>query len=219
MFVCSTCRDKLNGRSVKSFISDQLACTTTPASDGLPAQVQQLFKLVESLSDKVDKCMTVDLPAVRLTRSRMGSSSNAWPKLGVKRRRGNEGAPIGATSARGTNSIDLGDLSVPCLTPQIPPPKFWLYLSGLHPQISVEDVQKIASRCLNLSTPADVVRLVPKDMDMSKLTFVSFKVGMDPTMKELALDASTWPDGILFREFVDYSKNQPTLNSNAMITT
>lgn len=216
LFICSTCRDKLNGRSVKSYLTDELANGTT-SPDGLPAQVQQLFTLVESLSDKVDKCISKDIPAERP--SNRPWKENAWPRLGVKRRRGNEGEPIGTTSVRGTNAIDLSDLSVPRLTPVVSPPKFWLYLSGLHPQVTVADVQKIASRCLNVTTPADVVRLVPKDVDIAKLTFVSFKVGLDPSSKELALDASTWPDGILFREFVDYSKNQPASSGSAQTTT
>lgn len=217
VFVCSNCRDKMNGRSVKQYFTDELTHDTTPSPDGLPAQVQQLFNLVESLSDKVDKCISMDIPAERPSnRSRKG---NAWPRLGVKRRRGNEGGPIGTSSVRGTNAIDLSDLSVPCLTPPISPPKFWLYLSGLHPLITAEDIQKITSRCLDLTTPADVVRLVPKEVDMTKLTFISFKVGLDPSLKELALDASTWPDGILFREFTDYSKNQSGSNGNPLTNT
>lgn len=216
LFVCPTCRDKLNGRSVKSYLTDELPNDTTSSPDGLSAQVQQLFKLVESLSEKVDKCIPTDNTPERS--SNRTSKGNAWPRFGVKRRRGNEGEPIGASSVRGTNTVDLSDLSVPSLTPPISPPKFWLYLSGLHPRITVEDIQKIAARCLDSTTPADVVRLVPKEADLAKLTFISFKVGLDPSLKELALDASTWPDGILFREFIDYSKNQPASNGNGLTT-
>lgn len=212
MFVCSSCREELNGRSVKSFIADlQIPDTASPS--GLQSQVQQLFKLVETLSEKVDCCISkavsTDRPSIR------SKDVNSWPRLGIKRRRGNNDQPITTAPERGTNTIELGDLSVPCLTPEIAPPKFWLYLSGLHPLVTCDDVQKIASRCLKLTAPADVVRLVPKGVEVANLTFVSFKVGLDPSTKDLALDASTWPSGILFREFIDQSKNRVLLSNTA----
>lgn len=39
--------------------------------------------------------------------------------------------------------------------------------------------------------------------DVNTLNFVSFKVGVDPKYRNAALDPSTWPRGILFREFED----------------
>lgn len=212
LFICSGCKAKMKGRSVKSFLMDEITNDIAPSRD-LADQVQQLFKLVKSLSEKVDRCIPMDVPAERpLIRT---SKESAWPRLGVKRRRGNEGEPIVSSSVRGTNNMDLSDLSVPCLTPLIPTPKFWIYLSGLHPLITDGDVQKIVSRSLDLTAPADIVRLLPKGADTSKLTFVSFKVGLDPSLKHLALDASTWPDGILFREFVEYPKNHPSSNGSS----
>lgn len=212
MFLCTDCREELNGRSVKSYLADMHVPDTAPSS-GLQSQVEQLRKLVETVSEKVDSCISKDATA-----DRTPFRSSAWPRLGVKRRRGNDNQPITIAPARGTNTVDLTDLSVPCLTPEIAPPKFWLYLSGLHPLVTVDDVQKIASRCLKLAAPADVVRLVPKGVDVSNLTFISFKVGLDPSTKDLALDASTWPSGILFREFIDQSKNQAQPSDAAMTT-
>lgn len=210
MFVCQICRDELNGRSVKSYIAD-IRAPVTSSSPGLQTQVQQLSKLVETLNEKVDcyitKNVNADRPPVRL------QDVGGWPRLGLKRRRGNDNLPITTTADRGTSNIDLSDLSVDRLTPVILPPKFWLYLSGFHPQVTEDDVQKIASRCLQLTTPADVVRLVPKGAEVARLIFVSFKVGLDPSLKDLALNASTWPSGILFREFIDQSKNRVTTSN------
>lgn len=139
LFVCSGCRNKMNGRGVKSFLADEIATDPSPPSEDLTAQVQQLFQLVKSLSDKVDKCISTDTPAARPPLR--PKKDITWPKLGVKRRRGDEGEPIGISSVRGTKTVDLSDLSVPCLTPQTAAPKFWLYLSGLHPLIADGDIQ------------------------------------------------------------------------------
>lgn len=191
----------MNGKSVKSYFADTHAPNDNIPSSDLQNQVQQLFKLVEALTDKMDRCIPQYAFAGHAAPRPKEASS--WPRLGVKRRRGNDNLPITIPSDRGTNTIDLSDLSVSCLTPAVSPPKFWLYLSGLHPLVTAEDIQKIASRCLKLTVPADVVRLVPMGVDIAKLSFISFKVGLDPSIKDLALDASTWPSGILFREFID----------------
>ena len=113
---------------------------------------------------------------------------------------------VSAPSDRGTNSIDLSDLSVPSVAPPVAD-KFWLYLSGLNPLVTDGDVQKIVSRCLGLPGPVDLVRLVPKGKDVNGMSFVSFKIGLDPNTKAKALDPSSWPVGLLFREFINHQKN------------
>ncbi|XP_055608386.1 uncharacterized protein LOC129755769 [Uranotaenia lowii] len=107
----------------------------------------------------------------------------------------------------GTKSIDLSDLSVPFVVPPPPAPKFWLYLAGLQPQITDEDVNKIVSRCLDITSSVEVKRLLPKGVDGSTRRFVSFKIGLDPSLKDAALNTTTWPTGMQFREFVDQPKN------------
>lgn len=203
MFICPKCRDILNGRSVCSFLKESLGPQSSSPMDLnlLSNQVQKLSSLVESLSKQVENIVNERQAAIAV-------STPSWPKTGVKRRRGNNGQTVQATVERGTSTIDLSDLSVPFIVPPPQPPKFWLYLSGFQPLIKVEDVQKIVARCLNVFDPFDVVRLVAKDADIAKLTFVSFKIGLNPDHRELALSASTWPDGLLFREFDDQSNKR-----------
>ncbi|XP_055591008.1 uncharacterized protein LOC129743082 [Uranotaenia lowii] len=131
----------------------------------------------------------------------------ARPSPNYKRRRGNDGLSLVSSTMTGTKSVDLSDLSVPFIVPPPPTPKFWLYLAGLQPQITDEDVSKIVSRCLDLTLPVDVKRLLPKGVDGSTRNFVSFKIGLDPAYKDVALSPLTWPTGILFREFIDQPKN------------
>lgn len=53
-----------------------------------------------------------------------------------------------------------------------------------------------------------VDKLVPRGKDTSNLTFVSFKIGIAHELKEKAMTSSTWPLGIRFREFENYSSNR-----------
>ena len=68
-------------------------------------------------------------------------------------------------------------------------------------------MQNIVSCCLSSTDAADVIRLVPKEKDVSGLTFVSFKIGLNPGMKDLAIDPASWPSGLQFRQFMDLPKN------------
>lgn len=81
--------------------------------------------------------------------------------------------------------------------------KFWLYLSRIRPDVTIEAVSAMAKANLNLDGDPSVVKLVPKDKNINTLSFVSFKVGLDPVLKSAALNPETWPEGILFREFED----------------
>ena len=128
-----------------------------------------------------------------------------WPKQSIKRRRLYDKPNAIALPSCGTSDIDLSDLSVPSIVNNAN--KFWLYLSKLNPLVTDGDVQKIVSRCLNAPESVEVIRLVPKGKNIDSLTFVSYKIGLDPDIKTKALDSSSWPTGLLFREFVDQPKN------------
>lgn len=73
---------------------------------------------------------------------------------------------------------------------------------------------------LNIDNDPTVVKLVPKGKTIEYLSFVSFKIGLDPSLKSKALDPETWPEGLLFREFEDYgsSKFWFPLKTNVQVT-
>lgn len=201
LFICHICREELNGRSIRRYIDEQQQMQTQPPPlAALPAQVQQLSDVVAALSKKIDDM------SYKPQRSQPVNVTPSWPRLGVKRRR-DDRPDIDVPVAQGTKVIDLSDLSVPSILPTMPPEKFWLYLSRLNPLITDVDVQNIISRCLCITDPVDVVRLVPKGKDVSRMTFVSFKIGLDPSMRNKALDPASWPAELQFREFVDIAKN------------
>ena len=165
--------------------------------------VEELNKKVDSISSAPAQmsCVT-PLPTVNAT-----AKTPIWPRIGAKRRRGDYGQTIRPAVNKGTKEMSFEDLSVLSILPTAPTPIFWLYLSGFQPKITDNDVEKIVSRCLETDDPVNVIRLVPKGKDVSNMTFVSFKIGLPPTLKSLALNSESWHDGLMFREFIDQPKN------------
>lgn len=86
---------------------------------------------------------------------------------------------------------------------QPPPEMFWIYLSRFHPSVSVSVVEQLTREGLQTEEPIKVVSLVKKGTDLSSMNFVSFKVGVHPSLKMVALSPQTWPKGVVFREFED----------------
>lgn len=216
MFICTECRSELKGRSIKTFLENSLKSqTASPVvmDPNLSSQVQLLAEVVDKLGKKVDALTSTPVGGGK-TNKLLTPSLRAWPKPSIKRPRMEHLDSTSLTSDRGTRTIDLSDLSVGSIMPAPTIPKFWLYLSGFQPLISPDDVQKIVTLCLELSSPCDVIRLVPKGKDVSNMSFVLFKIGLDPSLQQRALLASTWLDGLVFREFVDQSKNsrRPSFN-------
>lgn len=209
MFICPTCRLTLNGRSISAYVADlQLNQTSQPQNLAeLPAQVQKLCDVVDGLSKKIDSlpCKTIidDTP---LGTPSVMPATPVWTAKSAKRRR-TERIPMNMSSDRGANTIDLSDLSVPSIVSAAAQNRFWLYLSGLNPLLTDSDIQKIVSRCLHTAEPVVAVRLVRRGTDTTNFSYVSYKIGLNPDMKSVALDPASWPTGMLFREFVDLPKN------------
>ncbi|XP_055543726.1 uncharacterized protein LOC129729247 [Wyeomyia smithii] len=211
LFICPECRSLLNGRSIRAYMAD-LDSSQSNSTNGFATQLQQLSGLVEALSKKVDNISSASTQnkysaASPLLGVPSESGTGVWPRLSAKRRRGDYDQSTRPASNKGTKAIDFENLSVPFIMPAAPKPVFWLYLSGFQPLISDDDVEKIVSRCLDINDPINVTRLVPKGKDVSQMTFLSFKIGLDPSIKQQALNAEIWPAGLMFREFMDQPKN------------
>lgn len=85
-------------------------------------------------------------------------------------------------------------------------PKFWLFLSRFSPHATVDEITRLVQQNLETDQTVEVVKLVRKDTNLDQLKFVSFKVGIDPSMKEKAMQPASWQKGIYFREFVDIER-------------
>lgn len=77
---------------------------------------------------------------------------------------------------------------------------FWLYLSDISAGTPDECVTELVHQRLG-SRDLKIVKLVAKGKDLRYFNFVSFKVGMPMQLKQKAMQESTWPSEISFREF------------------
>ena len=124
----------------------------------------------------------------------------------LKRRR-DEVSPTSKPLIGGTKVLASDNIFEEIITVPEPTERFWLYLSRIHPSVKPESVEKLVKDCVQCQDAIKVVPLIKKGSDINRLSFVSYKVGMDPNFREIALRSDTWPKGILFREFEDNSKN------------
>lgn len=203
---------------MRAFI-EEFKSSSAPTSgvvDDLTRQVKQLTEIVATLGGKVDALVT-NQQAGGSTQAPFASvvagGSSFKPgtgQRGNKRRRCDE-----RPSRTGTKTVVFEKLSISNITPKPDPPRFWLYLAGFNPLITDDDIKLIVSQCMGLpDLHPEVTKLVKKDADTSRYSFVSFRVGLDPEHEERALE-DIWPKGISFREFEDSSKNSRDQPSTA----
>lgn len=103
----------------------------------------------------------------------------------------------------------------------------WLHISKFAVSTTADTVQKyVASKLECLQEDIVCFKLIKTSADVSKLSFVNFKVGIPLTLLEHALVASKWPKNVVVREFRPLRKNyqvasdpqtvQATSNQNLM---
>lgn len=116
--------------------------------------------------------------------------------------------PQEAGGSRRTVSLNQNDMSPLLKGSSIQPTsvkdkrKFWIFFTRVAKHVSVDAMKEMVSNSLHLNEPPDVVKIMPRWSTYDELRYVSFKVGVDCSIKEMALKESTWPSGLLFREFI-----------------
>lgn len=83
--------------------------------------------------------------------------------------------------------------------------RFWLFFTKIKNTTTEREIYDMVSTSLGYgsTSPVIVKKLVPFGMDTSTMQYISFKVGIDPALKDAALTPSTWPVGICYRQFID----------------
>lgn len=147
------------------------------------------------------KTLVNSVPRTPLSFYRTPLASSA----GTKRLRETDGdddnasrRPAKAMCGVGTSTEDTN-----LVAPEREPEKFWLYLSGILPEVPEAKVTELVEsklKCTNLR----MIKLVPPGKDTRSLNYVSCKIGMPLELKPIALATETWPRGIRFREFEDH---------------
>lgn len=86
--------------------------------------------------------------------------------------------------------------------------EFSLLLTNIDVSATENDIHRMASQAIGIHYPERiaVTKLVSK-WKCHKVDFVSFKIVFDLKFKSRAMNASSWPRNIQFREFVYRSKN------------
>lgn len=199
LWFCDNCIDKLN--QMKQYPINTTQDVVTAVSDAfrvsldeLKVELRETKELTKSL---IEKRQTNESSAPRQPRT-------AWPSLKRTRDIAEKGTPKSHPELKlvgGTKSVEKGCLTVE--TVEKPPEKFWLYLSRIARHVTEDDVSELVKCCLQTQNPIDVRKLVRKDADLNQFAFISFKVGVDKDLKQMALDPSIWPKGVFFREFKD----------------
>lgn len=82
---------------------------------------------------------------------------------------------------------------------------FSLLLSNIDKEVTEDEIRSMVCRCLGVPVVDrnNVRKLVPKWMNCSSVDYVSFKVDLSENLKHLAMQSSTWPSRIKYREFVN----------------
>lgn len=83
--------------------------------------------------------------------------------------------------------------------------RFWMFFTRIAKHVTENEVVKMVTDCLHLANPPDIVKITPRWMNEHNVRYNSFKVGFQSINKEIALRESTWPSGLMFREFEDHS--------------
>lgn len=79
--------------------------------------------------------------------------------------------------------------------------RFWIFFTRIAKHVSADSIRDMVCNSLQSTDIPEVVKLVPRWSNIETLRYVSFKVGVDWQYKDKAVMDSTWPTGLLFREF------------------
>lgn len=195
-WMCDKCADLFN--------NSHLRAVTRPADEKSPFTL--LSDAIDGLKSELRKISSK--PALTL----QSPQYNRWPTVSGSIRankRPRELEPVVRSSSEclsGSKQLSSNVISVP--VSEKPASKFWLYLSRIRPAVTNEEISAMVKANLDIDDDPDVVKLVARGTDTSNMSFVSFKVGLDPALKTKALDPATWPEGIMFRQFEDYGSQK-----------
>lgn len=186
-WMCDKCADL--------FDNSHLRAITRHADEKSP--LVSLTDAINGLQTEIKKISSKPVPTM------LSPKLNRWPMISEPIRAIKRPRTDSSECQTGSKQHNQDVVSVP--VSEKPANKFWLYLSRIRPDVTNEAISAMVKSNLGMDTDPEVVKLVAKGTDTSNMTFVSFKVGLDPAFKDNALDPSTWPEGIMFREFEDYS--------------
>lgn len=90
-----------------------------------------------------------------------------------------------------------------------PPPKSFVFIGKLDPKTTKEEmISHIAANGDFNASDIDCFPLVSKLADVSRLRYISFKVGVIPSKANELMNPEIWPKGVIVHEFIQYPRSR-----------
>lgn len=200
---CDECSKLLQNSFFRKLVMD---------NDGGPKLLVESIKTVQSDIAKLASTVA----ALNEKVEAQSTAPSVWPNLGgQKRQRDSSADPPGKpsipTACRGKKTTT----SVPIIADSEPDDLWHLWLSSFPPTVTEDDISTMVRECLSVDEddPVVVKMLVKKGVDITQLSSVTFKVGISKDYRDSSLDAENWPEGLSFREFIDFGKQPGVFSS------
>lgn len=141
--------------------------------------------------------------------------SHERPLLGAKRRLPHTPIPKPELPKSSQGKKVYSVPTVPIVTKPSIEENCWIWLASFPPSVTEVDISAMVKDCLSCddNETIETKALVKKGVDISTLSSITFKVGVDKKYREAALNEDTWPAGVSFREFVDFGSKRYSDNS------
>lgn len=202
-WMCKECREIMGNARFQNTVKSMNAATK---------EINDAYsKLVDDLKSEIKESLIVELRQEiqggfnRLSPAVLSPAPNRFQfnRPALKRTRERDEVAVAVSERptkilRGTNQSTTASVGIA----DTPGNKFWIYLTKISPEATEEDIVNLAKSCLQ-SEDVIAKALVPKGRPPSTLTFISFKVGVSQDLKSKAMNPSTWPPQIQFREFIE----------------
>lgn len=121
------------------------------------------------------------------------------------------------TPKQGTKNVQIGKpLETRKTEPKLSNPlSKSVWVSGFHPETSNEEVEEfiVNNTSVNDKSKFKCTKLVKKEHDITKMSFVSFKIDVMPDDFSTIVNPDIWPQQINVREFVTMTPPKQTLGS------
>lgn len=206
---CTDCIDFYNVQKLKT---DKMV----KAIDSINAALLTLNDASFVLNDKIDKIikpLPLQSPSFVSQKKKIGTNdapsrntrSNKSNEITCSSKNGDSSSLLSTTSTNSNNELKkkiiIGSGTLNSTLRTVEPLK-WIFISRLHKDIHDDDLIAYIKNTFNISQ-LKLVRMQRK-MDDDNRDYISFKIGVPENYFNQILDSSSWPSGVLIKEFINY---------------
>lgn len=190
-WLCVSCTNMMcNIRNDKSLLSKR---------SSFALQREQTVKSVPPLEADMKNDILEMKKEIAIIQRTLADHSNVHGSASI-----NESTPLARSSPKCDKTLMFGSkcssTNVSTSSSSTTQEKFWLFFTRLKNTVNEDQMLRMVSTAIG-SNNVTVRKLVACWKDISTLPYVSFKIGIDPEFKNVAMLSSTWPTGVCYREF------------------